>query len=275
MIELRSGRAVAQVDVAGGGRLATLRFAGTEILSGTGNAQVPAAMRDGSFVMAPFAGRLPTSTLVYDGTACELEPTLGGLPAHGLVFDRPWTQVDEATIRIGLADLWPFGGQVEQHFELRDSALTVTATLRNDERTMPGALGFHPWFARYNDGAAAELDFRPTLRHRYRDAYDLGTSPDLGVRPWDDCFCSPRGDPALNWPGAQRITVRSAATHWVIYEGDPDAICLEPVTAPPGALATATPPVVTPEQPLVLHMTIEIAPGARHPGECRHEPAGS
>ena len=54
-------------------------------------------------------------------------------------------------------------------------------------------------------------------------------------RPWDDAFTEIRGTPAVVWEDVARIEIESDAPWWVVYDEDPDGICIEPQTAPPDA----------------------------------------
>jgi galactose mutarotase-like enzyme len=51
------------------------------------------------------------------------------------------------------------------------------------------------------------------------------------------------------------LTIESDCTHWVIYEEEPQAICVEPWTAAPNSLNMPSPRIATPGEPLVAEMT--------------------
>ncbi len=68
--------------------------------------------------------------------------------------------------------------------------------------------------------------------------------------PWDDCFSDLASDPVITWPGALRLTLRSTATRWVVYDEPEHALCVEPLTGPPDAL-NIEPAIVAPGRPLV------------------------
>jgi len=51
------------------------------------------------------------------------------------------------------------------------------------------------------------------------------------------------------------LTVESDCPYWVLYDEEPQAICVEPWTAPPNSFNLPSPEVVTPAAPLVATMT--------------------
>jgi aldose 1-epimerase len=56
-------------------------------------------------------------------------------------------------------------------------------------------------------------------------------TPPMG--PWDDTFMEIVGVPTITWPGAAKLEIESDAPYWTVYDQHEDAICVEPVTAPP------------------------------------------
>ncbi|MFM2175766.1 MAG: hypothetical protein RLZZ527_842, partial [Actinomycetota bacterium] len=43
------------------------------------------------------------------------------------------------------------------------------------------------------------------------------------------------GTPTVYWEDALQIKIESDAPYWVVYDQDPDGVCVEPQTAPPDA----------------------------------------
>ena len=72
--------------------------------------------------------------------------------------------------------------------------------------------------------------------------------------PWDECFTDLRRPPVLRWPGFLELTIESEARDWVVYTEPKEAICVEPQSAPPGALGVDA-ALVVPGAPLILTMT--------------------
>src|SRR4051794_38054095 len=151
-IELRAGRTRATIDVARGGRLASLRVRDRELLVEPPDA-LDTSVKWGCFLMAPWPGRLADGRLQFRGATHQLPRTHGRHAIHGLVWSVPWTPVasdaSTAELRVDLGDHgWPFGGQVRQAFRLDADGLTVEASITAGDEAMPAALGWHPWFRR-------------------------------------------------------------------------------------------------------------------------------
>ncbi|MEV8635019.1 hypothetical protein AB0395_25520 [Streptosporangium sp. NPDC051023] len=258
MIELTAGNAAIRVNPADGGRLTSLRVGGAELL-GSGGAG-PSGLGQimyGSFLMAPFVGRLEGARFTFAGREWTVPANLAPHALHGLVFDRPWTVDGTAAIDIELDERWPFGGAVRQEFELTPDALTVRATVTNERRTMPAIVGFHPWFTRRIDGGP-ELTYRfePGLRYVCdEDGIPQHLSTSTGSRPWDDSFTAVASSPVLRWPTLD-LTVASAASHWIVCETKADAICVEPLSGPVNGLNTHHYQIVEPGAPLQFSMTL-------------------
>ncbi|MFF0575541.1 aldose 1-epimerase [Streptosporangium saharense] len=254
MIELTAGNAAIRVDPADGGRLTSLRVGDAELLGagGPGPGGLDQIMH-GSFLMAPFVGRLEGARFTFAGREWTVPANLAPHALHGLVFDRPWTVDGPAAIGIELDERWPFGGAVRQEFELTRDALTVHATVTNERRAMPAIVGFHPWFAR---GPEFTYRFEPGLRYVCdEDGIPRHLSASTGPRPWDDSFTAVASPPVLRWPTLD-LTVVSAASHWIVCETKADAVCVEPLSGPVNGLNTNHYQVVEPGAPLRFSMTL-------------------
>jgi aldose 1-epimerase len=53
--------------------------------------------------------------------------------------------------------------------------------------------------------------------------------------PWDDAFTQVRGVPTVSWEDVLQIKIESDAPYWVVYDQDPEGVCIEPQSAPPDA----------------------------------------
>jgi aldose 1-epimerase len=258
-IELATGDAVAVVDLARGGRLGSLRVRGRELLVTAPDA-TDRTIHWGSFLMAPWVGRLADGRLRWRGESIQLPRNHGRHAIHGTVFDRAW-QLDgmgpagdaracELSVVLD-RHRWPFGGIVRQRLALHPGRLELSAEISATE-PMPAAVGWHPWFRRTigrDDASIVRLRLRgagmlerramiPTGRILPASGpADLTTGPELGRRRLDDAFVGLTQPPVLAWPEL-RLTLEIASPLTVVTVYTPwNAVCVEPQTAWPNALA--------------------------------------
>lgn len=251
VFELRAGEAAVAIDLVRGGRLASLRVAGRELLVGPPDG-ADSSIRWGCFLMAPWVGRLAGGRLSLGGTLVQLPRTHGRHAIHGLLWNRPWevTAYDaEASLVVATLAcelpraIWPPGGRVEHRLSLTPFSLTLDAALTAGGR-MPAALGWHPWFLRRGD-ARLRLDAAATLETRdmiptgrvvpATGATDLRTGPWLGRRRLDHAYVDAGSPVEISWPDiALTVTFEPAPTTVVVYT-PPPAVCVEPQTAWPDA----------------------------------------
>lgn len=262
MLHLDAPGAHAVVDLAHGGRLASMVVGGRELLVTDGVGR----MGWGSFPMAPFAGRVRDGRFTFRGTHHQLLIHLPPHAIHGTVLDQSWHRLDEHSIATGLGPDWPFAGRAIQRFDLREGQFDFRLEIHADE-PMPASIGWHPWFRRRlaaagDDSVAdrdsstppVELDFAAGSMY-VRDAAGITTSDRISPTPgpWDDCFTDLRRPPVLRWPGVLELTIDSDCRDWVVYTVPTEALCVEPQTAPPDALNLG-PAIVEPGRPLVAEM---------------------
>ena len=237
---LRSGPAELEIDPAHGARWTSWRVGGIELLTAA-DVPLPAGMRSGTFVMAPFAGRLGGGRLELAGRAHQLPVLAPPHAIHGTVSERAWEVVEQSPTsvrcRVDLGPDWPARGSVEQWVELADGALTSELVVTAEE-PMPVTVGWHPWFARQlSTGEPAQWLLEGGRRYvRGADGLPTGELVDRGEGPWDDCFRDLAGAPGLRWPGAVELRVDSSADHWVLFDERPGELCLEPQSGPPDAV---------------------------------------
>lgn len=258
MLALDTTDARLEVDLANGGRLASFVVNGRELLVTAD--QNP--FRWGSYVMAPFAGRLRHGRFAFAGRTWQMPLNMDPHAIHGIAYERPWTQLDERTLAVELGAPWPFAGRVVHRIDLRPGACAFRLELIADE-PMPAALGWHPWFARRpvaltpDAGPAGELELEfdaGAMYERDTDGIPSGRLVEPKPRPWDDCFTDVRRPPILRWPGFLELKVESAAPDWVVYDEPQNAICVEPETAAPDSL-NRSPEIAGPGHPLIAEMT--------------------
>ncbi len=251
-LDLGAAGVSVSIDLANGGRIASLIVDGRQLLKTEGFGQ----MSWGSFPMAPYAGRIRDATFTFEGRTIPLPPTMPPHAIHGTVLDRPWQVIDETTIETGFGPDWPFTGRAVQRFTLTEDALTCRLEVHADE-PMPAYVGWHPWFVRRLPGVADALELDLDAGRMYvRDEAGITTErlvePTGG--PWDDCFTDLRHPPVLRWPGFLELTIESDCPDWVVFTEPDDALCVEPQTAPPDAL-NHSPRVVLPGEPLIAETT--------------------
>lgn len=117
--------------------------------------------KSGAFPLFPFHNKLRTAAFEHQGRLVRLRPTMadGAGVMHGPAHRRAWSvsdhRADHVTLELDYrADAdWPFDFRATQRFALHQNRLTVTLCLTNTGRdTMPGGLGWHPYFRASDNG---------------------------------------------------------------------------------------------------------------------------
>lgn len=156
-ITLTAGDAEAVVQPANGGRIGTLRVAGTELLR--------QGDRFGCFPMVPWCGRIRDGRFRDGATVHQMPLNAAPHAIHGTVRDGAWRVArrsqDEAVITYDLVDPWPYPGRVTQVVALTEDALTLTMSVETYGSSFPAQIGWHPWFHRNLGGEDVTLDFTP------------------------------------------------------------------------------------------------------------------
>ncbi|WP_326597838.1 aldose epimerase family protein [Streptomyces sp. NBC_01803] len=239
-----------------GGRIASLRVAGTELLrQGEGF---------GSFVMAPWCGRTAAGRFRNGGISHQLPVDAAPHAIHGTVRHRRWrtarADARSAALVCDLTDPWPYPGRVTQTVELAEdgTGLTLTLGVETHSSSFPAQAGWHPWFRRTLSpgGRGAALAFTADWQEeRGEDHLPTGRRITPVPGPWDDCFGMSDGVAVtLTWPDELEVTVNSRSPWVVIYDEMAEAVCVEPQSGPPNGLNTH-PRMVTPLEPLEISTT--------------------
>jgi aldose 1-epimerase len=241
LITIAAGPASVSVDTRAGGRLSSWTVNGIELLVGRNAGNHPFGW--GSYVMVPFAGRIRRGRFCFEGADYEVPVNMAPHAIHGLVYDRPWEVLahNRNTVVLGvrLGTPWPFTATVTHIIQLHNDRLTQQVTVTGGPKNQPVSFGWHPWFRRSLD-VGDPLEFRvdtADARIFTRDADNIATNRLAAVpaHPWDDCFQG-LGDIELSWPGALTLHVEHDCPVVVLY--DPEhAVCVEPQSAPPDAVA--------------------------------------
>jgi aldose 1-epimerase len=255
VIELANGSASLLIDPEHGGRAASLKAGGRELLvpyvEGVGS------IGWGCYLMAPWPGRLRDGLLDWDGRRYQLRQTLGRHAIHGVVYDRPWTVEratdTEAELSCELEPAgWPLGGTARQRFHLDADGLTLQAEVVADVgagRAMPAALGWHPWFRRADGEVRIRLEADEVLVTReliptgqrtvVRGMTDLRSGPAVGRRRLDHAYADARSPAIISWPDFQLEVEFGPPLTTVVVHTPPSGLCVEPQTAWPDAFDSA------------------------------------
>jgi aldose 1-epimerase len=265
-IALRAEDVEVVLDPAAGGRIASIRVDGLELLVTEG----PGPVAWGCYPMVPWAGRVRDGVLRWRGEEHRLPTNV--LPPHaihGTLLETAWQVMDAgsdaATLAADLAAPWPFGGRAIHRITLSPGSLRAELEVQAGDRPMPAIVGWHPWFPRLlRDGTGAavgepvvvDLDAGAMLRRGADGLPDGAMVRPIPPGPWDDCFVDLAAAPGVHWPGALEVRIASDAPWWVVYTENPTGVCVEPQTGPPNGLNTAEHVVVAPGVPLVASMAL-------------------
>jgi len=248
-VELSAGPNRVVLDPRRGGRLASWTMGGEELLVGPPD-DADASIHWGWFVMAPWPGRLANGRFEWQGRTLQLGRTHGRHAIHGLTWNRPWSveeaSRESATLTIELPrDQWPMGGRVRQRVTISPTRVRLETEIEADE-PMPAALGWHPWFLRRGDprlrvdAASSQVTegMVPTgAKAAVRGATDLRRGPALGRRRLDLCYLGAGSPAVVTWPDLELTIEFEPAPAPVVVYTPRDSFCVEPLTAPPNALA--------------------------------------
>jgi galactose mutarotase-like enzyme len=257
---LTAGPAMARVDRARGGRLASLQVRGHELLVQPDPDEPYDPLLWGCFPMVPFAGRVRGGRFRWHGVLHELAVTHAGHAMHGTLFDQRWMveQADQRYVRLRArleSGGWPFPGAAVHEIGLYPDRIELRLEVHADDAPFPATSGWHPWFVRHlGVGEPLEVDLRAARYYpRGSDGLPLGSiEPPPASGPWDDCFTAVTWPVRLTWAGALEVAMTSTCSHVVLYDEQPHAICVEPQSGPPDAPNLGRAHIVRPVSPLVI-----------------------
>ena len=262
-----------------GGAIRAFEWRGRDILRPT-----PATAGDDPFEMAcfpmvPYVNRIAHGRFEFCGRAVQLERNWSPdpHPIHGQGWSRPWSIAaaapSDATLTFeGGADEWPWRYYCEQRFVLDDDGLSIELVLENLGVTaMPAMLGLHPYFP---GRAHARLDARlprvwqtdaaslPVEQIDTPVAWAFNPGRPVGEVALDHCFAGWDGTASIEWPDL-RLTLRTAGCPFLHVYAPPaqNFFCVEPQSAPPGALERGAreAAVLAPGERLAIE--VHLAPG--------------
>jgi aldose 1-epimerase len=236
-----------------GARLHRVRAFGHDIL------QTPDDLKEhirdpffwGSYVMAPWGGRISAGSAVVGSRRITLEANFpDGSAIHGQVYARPWNRDADGSFHVTAGgDGWPWTYEVRLRVEVIRQSLLIGLNLVNtSDDPMPAGLAIHPWFRRplsvairgnavHPLNTATQPEAEPEPVH---GAFDLREPGEMAIgldATWTDLAEPPV---ELRWPRAGiRATMRTAPpTEYVVAASpaDVDAIAIEPQTHAPQGL---------------------------------------
>lgn len=248
LVQLSRGNIEVAVAPLAGGRIAQIACGGIEQLSGFDESN-PAMIGWGCYPMVPWAGRVRRGRFGFGGEEYRLPLNMGMHSIHGVGFAMAW-EVDshednrlELSLELPRDERWPFGGIAHQSLELGEDQLLLTLSVTAGAVAMPATVGWHPWFKKPD-----RVQFSPIAMYP-RDQEGIATLPVAPppAGPWDDCFINT--DPVRLERGMEQLKLSSDCAHWVVYDQDPRATCVEPQSGPPDAF-NIEPCVLAPGQTL-------------------------
>jgi aldose 1-epimerase len=183
----------------------------------------------------PWSNRIPGGEFAFEGQRLRVPVSWDdGSALHGLAARTAWTvaHCDETSVELVIdIDEGPYQVEGWQRFALQPTHLDQTLRVRNHGLRMPVGLGIHPWFrvapVRVPADAAWPGEPMPTGAplpvDAANDLREVRAVPEM-----DRCYtdltesCVEVGELRLSWAGP--------VTQVVVFSGDPDFVCVEPVT---------------------------------------------
>jgi aldose 1-epimerase len=255
-MELNEGEAAVALDPARGGRVASLRVAGHELLVAEAEVGGDPTLW-GCYPMVPWAGRVRAGRFAFRGRTHQLPLDAPPHALHGVGYRAAWEATGPSALRLDLDGLWPLGGTVTQEVTLTPTSLRLTMAVTAAGQAMPVMAGWHPCFRRRLDtGGPVVLDV-PATSMWERDGVGIPNGRQVPVPPgpWDDAFAGME-EPKITWPDGVAVTLRSTCPVWVVYDQDPRLICIEPQTDAPDAF-NRDPTVLEPGDQLAASLEID------------------
>lgn len=227
-----------------GGRVAALRYGGTDILLPLANESFDPDYwpKAGAYPLIPFHNRVRNAVLTCGDRTARLpvHPDTAPHALHGMTSRHPWRGCAETPavaimeLDWSACEIWPWSFWTEQCYILSGNALTIHLTIENrDCVDMPAGLGWHPYLVAPDSlaedaGAIWPMnpDYLPTGEKRSPDEADR-LSLTRYLSDWTQVVAR-IGDVNLE------ITSPKLA-HLVIHSEKGRYCCIEPVSHLAGA----------------------------------------
>lgn len=253
-LELRRDAARLTLDPQRGGAIRRFDWGDQAILRPTAASAGDDPFDMACFPMVPYVNRIACGRFSFGGRAVRLTRNWSKdpHPLHGYGWRARWSVVaasaSSAIMRFdGKADEWPWPYRCEQRFELAADGLSVELSIANlGDAPMPAMLGLHPYFP---DAAHAQLQAHlprvwvtdsaalPVQETQTPAAWSFDAPRAINALPLDHCFSGWNGNATLRWPD-RTVTVHATRCNYlqVYVPAGGEFFCVEPQTAPPGAL---------------------------------------
>ncbi|POT54900.1 aldose epimerase [Citrobacter amalonaticus] len=259
VVSLQKGNIRIQVYPQDGARITSLQAFGYEILRQWEPQRK--AFQYGCFPMVPWAGRLGYATLSVGEQRYTLPANKPPHALHGMACYSSWEVVEKTADRLQLRMLldspWPWRGEVRQTLILEDDALILRLEIGSESEIFPASAGWHPWFAKHLNHSTGGKELQVLFHADWQEepgSDELPTGNRIAPRagPWDDCFGFSSGLTVnLQWPGQLTMLMTSTAQSLVVFDKQPDATCVNPLTQAPNEINVA-PQFASPGAPLVI-----------------------
>ena len=257
------------LDPRRGGVIRELNWRGHDILRPTPDGVGDDPLDTACFPMVPYVNRVAHGRFDFGGHAVRLSRNWSQdpHPLHGQGWRSPWgvmaASKANATLQFeGGADEWPWRYSCEQRFQLQQETLSIELSIRNlSDEPMPAMLGLHPYFpqapgvqlqAQLPRVWLTDREALPTEETETPPGWNFDPARGVNAVALDHGFAGWNGVAFLRWP--QYTVVLRAPDCRFLHVYAPvgrDFFCIEPQTAPPGALSR------TPSEASV------VAPGGR------------
>lgn len=258
-VTLEKGHLRLQIHPQDGARITSLQAFGFDVLRQWEPHRK--AFQYGCFPMVPWAGRLGYATLNVGENRYALPANKPPHALHGMACYSEWAiaeqKKDLLTLRMPLNSPWPWRGEVLQTLWLEEDALFLRLEIHSAAESFPASAGWHPWFAKRIGHQNEESELQVLFDADWQEESGSDELP-TGKRippqpgPWDDCFGFSSGlNVRLLWPGKLSMLMTSDAQSLIVFDKQPDATCVNPVTQAPNAI-NLTPHLVRADAPLTI-----------------------
>ena len=217
------------------------------------------AFQYGCFPMIPWVGRIKNAILNYQEKSYALPANKPPHAMHGMACFSPWqcisTTQTRAEFKFILDEPWPWKGSVNYIVEIKDDELVLSLQINTDQHEFPASAGWHPWFNKILSANEPEMEIHFSPKWQRKTGIDeipeqTKITPQAG--PWDDCFGFEHPlKTTLLWQNQLQIEMSSSGNHLVIFDKQPDASCVNPMTEAPNDI-NHHPQIVKQSNPLII-----------------------